>query len=62
MPRGSLKRSAHVSLVLLGAAALAGCSSPDQRDVYKNQADCVQDWGDQVKCEPVRDGSYHSSY
>jgi uncharacterized protein YgiB involved in biofilm formation len=65
MPRGSRRRSAHVSLVLLGAAALAGCSSSsdtDHRDVYKSKADCVQDWGDQVKCEPVRDGSYHSSY
>jgi uncharacterized protein YgiB involved in biofilm formation len=59
------KRSAHVTLILLGAAAaLTGCSDEDtdRRDVYRNQADCVQDWGDEKKCEPVRDGSYHSSY
>jgi uncharacterized protein YgiB involved in biofilm formation len=62
MPRGARKRSLHVSLVLLGAAALAGCGETDKRDVYANQADCVQDWGEQTQCEPVRDGNYHSSY
>jgi uncharacterized protein YgiB involved in biofilm formation len=62
MPRGARKRSLHVSLVVLGAAALAGCGETDKRDVYANRADCVQDWGEQTQCEPVRDGSYHSSY
>jgi uncharacterized protein YgiB involved in biofilm formation len=59
------KRSAHVTLILLGAAALASCGGADeaeQRDVYASRADCVQDWGDEKKCEPVRDGNYRSSY
>ena len=60
----SRKRSAQVTLVLLGAAALGACSGDDadRRDVYRTRADCVQDWGDEKKCEPARDGQYASSY
>lgn len=53
MPIGQRKSSARITLVLLGAA-LAACGQEDetlQRDLYSNKADCVQDWGDELKCE-----------
>jgi len=49
------KSSARVTLVLLGAAALAACGQEDEslrRDLYASKDDCVQDWGDELKCEP----------
>jgi hypothetical protein len=56
------KSSAHVTLVLLGAAALAGCSnsgptSVDHRDVYASKEDCLADWRDPKECEegPAQD-------
>jgi uncharacterized protein YgiB involved in biofilm formation len=48
------KSSARITLVLLGAAALAACGQEDdtlRRDVYTNKEDCVHDWGDELKCE-----------
>jgi uncharacterized protein YgiB involved in biofilm formation len=53
------RSSTSVTLVLIGASALAGCGqqTPDtlRRDMYASQADCTQDWGsDPSKCEPVR--------
>ncbi len=63
MPDRPRKSSAKVTLVLLGAAALTSCSDPiDTRDVYASRAQCVQDWGDEQKCEPVRDGRYTTSH
>jgi uncharacterized protein YgiB involved in biofilm formation len=57
------RASVSVSLVLLGATALAGCGDdPVQRDVYSKLEDCQKDWGRPEKCEPVRDGRYSSSY
>jgi uncharacterized protein YgiB involved in biofilm formation len=62
-PKPPRKSSRHITLVLLGAAALAACGDDvETRDVYASRTDCVQDWGDEQKCEPVRDGRYHSSY
>lgn len=53
------RASAHLTLILIGSAALTGCSDPpDQRDLYATRADCVQDWGDENKCEPA---SQHGS-
>ena len=55
------KRSSRITLVLIGAAALAACSdSPaEHRDVYASKQDCVQDWGEEKKCEaaPASAGS-----
>ena len=55
------KRSSRITLVLMGAAALAACSDskPGHRDVYASKQDCVQDWGDEKKCEtaPASAGS-----
>ena len=57
------KRSAAITLVLAGSAALGGCGSPvEQRDAYASVQDCVKDWSDRALCEPVRDGRYASSY
>jgi len=51
----SRKSSARVTLVLLGAAALAGCGDGAQissrRDVYASKADCLADWGDPKECD-----------
>lgn len=44
------KSSGHMTLVFIGAAALAagltGCSKDEvRRDVYASKADCLADWG-----------------
>jgi hypothetical protein len=63
MRRQGRKRSAAISLVLAGSAALGGCGSPtEQRDAYASRQDCAKDWADTSLCEPVRDGRYASSY
>ena len=51
------KSSLTVSLVLLGAAGLGGCSSNDgTRYEYANREDCVKDWGE-TECPPQSSGS-----
>lgn len=61
--RTTRKRSAAITLVLAGGAALSGCGEPEsQRDVYTKLDDCQRDWGNPVQCEPVRDGRYSSTY
>lgn len=54
------KSSLSVTLVLIGAAALAGCDDgPDsgppyaRRDTYASLEDCQKDWGRSEQCEPV---------
>ena len=58
-PRGR-RASTRVTLVLIGAASLQACGDAPQetvqRDVYDNRAKCVQDWGDEKKCEPISEG------
>ena len=55
------KSSGHVTLVLIGAAALSagltGCSREEiRRDVYASKADCLADWGHTpADCEPAYD-------
>ena len=54
MPSRQRRSSARVTLVLLGAAALTACGQDDEtlrRDLYSSKEDCVQDWGDELKCE-----------
>lgn len=55
------RASSHVTLVLIGAATVGGCGdSPPpqamQRDLYQHRSQCVQDWGDEKKCEVVSSG------
>ena len=54
------RASARITLVLIGAASIHACSDTPQevvqRDIYDNRAKCVQDWGDEQKCEPINDG------
>ena len=53
MSRRPRKSSACVTLVLIGAAALAGCSSegPGRRASYASKEACLADWGDPKECE-----------
>jgi hypothetical protein len=48
-------------LVLIGAASLHGCGDPQpqmvQRDLYENRGKCVQDWGDEKKCDLITEGT-----
>ena len=48
------KSSSCITLVFLGAAALAACGQEGEalrRDVYASKDDCLKDWGDELKCE-----------
>lgn len=56
------KSSSHITLVLIGAAAvsagLSGCSKENpsemRRDVYASKEDCLADWGQTpADCEPA---------
>ena len=55
------KSSSHITLVLIGAAAigatLAGCNREEiRRDVYASKQDCLADWGNTPQdCEPAYD-------
>ena len=53
MSRRPRKSSACVTLVLIGAAALASCSSeaPSRRASYASKDACLADWGDPKECE-----------
>ena len=58
------RSSGGITLVLIGAASLGGCGDsqpPTTRDLYRTRADCVQDWGEERKCEPAG-GSRGNSY
>ena len=65
MPSRPRRSSARVTLVLLGAAALAACSQEDEtlrRDLYASREDCIKDWGDQYKCEEQPGAGHTSGY
>jgi hypothetical protein len=55
MPHRPRKSSTRITLVLLGAAALASsCNAPDstpRRNQYATREDCLADWGDPKDCE-----------
>lgn len=55
------KSSAHVTLALIGAAALGGCAS-EKRDVYASKEDCLADWANTPRdCQPATSGKHASS-
>jgi hypothetical protein len=70
----SRKRSLHLSLVLVSAAALTACGNLENnknlsRDAYANLEACKADWGAAGDCEAVKpgtqsgtSGSTHSFY
>jgi uncharacterized protein YgiB involved in biofilm formation len=58
--RARSKKSAHLTLVFISAAAaagLAGCgrleNSGSSRDVYANLEECRADWGNPEDCEEI---------
>lgn len=56
MLRKLRKSSSRVTLVLIGVAALTGCSRVEQqrRDVYASREDCLADWGNKPEdCTPA---------
>jgi uncharacterized protein YgiB involved in biofilm formation len=62
------KSSLSVTLVLIGAAALAGCDDAGdggppfaRRDTYASLEDCQKDWGRSEQCEPVAGSVSQSS-
>src|SRR5690349_23496855 len=61
----SRRRTATLTLVLIGAATLPACGRDEAaatRDVYRSRADCQRDWGDEdKKCEAVSSGP-HAGY
>src|SRR5207253_3230856 len=66
---GPRKSSSRITLVFLGAAALAACGQEGdalRRDVYATKDDCLKDWGDELKCEqqtaPARSNGSHGVY
>ena len=49
------KSSGRITLVLIGIAALSGCSG-EKRDVYASKEDCLADWGNKPEdCTPSTD-------
>ena len=60
--RPRIRRSAKVTLVLVGVSALAGCGGDDtRRDVYKTREDCLADWGNRPQdCQPATDPRHRS--
>ncbi len=50
----------HITLVLIGTLAAAGCSKKEERHVYTNKQDCLDDWNnDPQKCEEIGKESRH---
>lgn len=56
------KSSRSITLVLIGVAALAGCSE-DKRDMYATREDCLADWGNKPEdCAPATPGRSSGVY
>ena len=58
------KCSTRVTLVLIGAAALAGCGKNEElrRDVYASREDCLADWGNKPEdCTPATEKRHAGS-
>lgn len=57
------RSSSHVTLVLAGAAALAGCSrgAESSGKRYASRAECVADWGNEEDCKEQASTSGHGA-
>jgi uncharacterized protein YgiB involved in biofilm formation len=55
-----IRKSARVTLVLIGVSTLAACGGDDtRRDVYKSRDDCLADWGNKPEdCQAATDPSH----
>ena len=54
----------QITLVLIGTLAVAGCGKKEQRHVYTNKQDCLDDWNNDPKsCEeiPPNNSNYRSN-
>lgn len=50
----------HITLALIGALTVTGCSKKEERHVYTNKQDCLDDWNnDPQKCEEAQQGSQY---
>ena len=48
----------HITLVLIGTLAVAGCGKKEQRHLYTSKQDCLDDWNSDPKnCEEVSKNS-----
>lgn len=48
----------QITLVLIGTLAAAGCGKKEQRHVYTNKQDCLDDWNkDEKSCEEIPPGN-----
>lgn len=58
------KSSMQITLVLIGSMlVVGGCGKKEERHVYKNRQDCLDDWGNDPKnCEEMRPGDRNYSY
>jgi hypothetical protein len=55
------KSSSHVTLVLIGVAALSGCGGESKRDLYASREDCLADWGNKTEdCTPATESQHRS--
>ena len=56
------KSSSHITLVLVGVAALTGCSDDEsKRDLYASREDCLADWGNKSEdCTPATESQHRS--
>ncbi|HET6419396.1 MAG TPA: hypothetical protein VFG19_04515 [Geobacteraceae bacterium] len=57
------RRSLQISLVLMGALAVASYGE-NRNYLYKNKKDCLDDWGSEQSCReaPASSGYYHTGY
>jgi hypothetical protein len=59
-----MRKSAQVTLVLAGLAALSACSRQPEtkRDVYASREDCLADWGNKPEdCKPATEPRHASN-
>ncbi len=63
MPATPRRRSLQVSLVLMGALAMASYGE-SRNYLYKNKKDCLDDWGSEQSCReaPASSGYYRTGY
>jgi uncharacterized protein YgiB involved in biofilm formation len=62
MLRKLRKSSGRVTLVLIGVAALSGCSDERKRDVYRSREDCLADWANKPEdCTPATESRHAGS-